>query len=320
MTDSKVKKVWWPVLAIVAALVIMGPYIALRSAARNLVGMCLLKPVLSSQWIADNLSSGDPGLLMNALIVLEGRRDDAGKEQAENLLAHEDNRVCYYATLYLASVGYEDAVPWLIRALRHPYSETNPMAREFLREATDRDFGSKQAPWIDWWQREHPDRSFQFSYASLDGDTARLSGGSYLITGVSDAVTIMHLESRIRLIGVRPRKGRDGLDPDAVTLLKTMVINQFVDLQCDEGPKLDENGARRAFVYWSAIAEGGVPDPRKGLPPVPFQAEKAAPPSGKPLINLHLLRSGLYEEDLESVQDPAMRAALAPNGKGTSRS
>ena len=106
-------------LVLVTVLVVVGPFLIVRSAAHTLAGMCLMEPVLPSRWIVDNLSSSDAGLLMNALIILERRWDPAGKVRAERLLAHDDNRVCFYATLYLASVGYEDSVPWLIRALKH---------------------------------------------------------------------------------------------------------------------------------------------------------------------------------------------------------
>jgi len=62
---------------------------------------------------------------------------------------------------------------------------------------------------------------------------------------------------------------------------------------------------------WLGLGEGGSPEVRQGLPPVPFKQGKPVPRSQKPLINLYLIRSGLYEEDLESVQDPAMRTLLA---------
>src|SRR5882762_3492155 len=166
--NNSVKQLRLLALVLVAVLVVVGPFLILRRAAHNLVSMCLLDPVLPSQWIADNLSSSDAGLLMNALIILETRKDPAGKTQAERLLGHDDNRVCFYATLYLASIRYDDSVPWLIRALKHPYSETNPKALNYLREVTGRDMGPEERAWITWWKREHPDRTFVFSYPTLD--------------------------------------------------------------------------------------------------------------------------------------------------------
>jgi hypothetical protein len=129
---------------------------------------------------------------------------------------------------------------------------------------------------------------------------------------VLDAVTICHFGPTIRLTGVRPVRGP--YDEEAIQTLKTLVMNQFVQLRFDRGPRLDELGSRRAFVYWNEEGETGSVL-RAGLPPIPFARlpgmnPNTVPFAEKPLINRRLLDSGLYEPDLESVDDEDMRKDL----------
>ena len=105
---------------------------------------------------------------------------------------------------------------------------------------------------------------------------------------VIDPITIRFLNTRIRLVGV---KLKQNVDPQqAVALLKTLLMNQYIRLRFDGGPEFADDNARRAFVFW--IMPG---DPkhdaelRRGLGQVPFTTRAD--------VNKYLLESGLYDTD-----------------------
>ena len=257
--------------------------------------------LLSEDKIVRNLHSRDRGLIITSLSILKRRNDFSGREQARKLLSHQDNHVWLNAALYLASVGDEDSIPYLIKGLSHPAYQSYDEVATYLKALTGKDFGKNQKKWMLWWKENYPQSNFDFSYPEIKKETLRLNDRNYyLINFVVDPVKIRHMGVQIRLIGI---KLKEGVSSDrAVTFLKSLVLFQFIQLEFDSGPELDEDGAKRAFVYWVMKEEGMLSYARAELPPVPFKE--------KTLINGYLLKSGLYEIDLDSVNDNEMRDIL----------
>ena len=256
----------------------------------------------SSETLARRLSSENGDTVRNALYLLEERRDPAGKDQARKLLLSDDDYIWFNAALYLGAIGDGASIPYLIKGLKHPASRAYDDVAACLELLTTQKFGKDQKKWINWWKETNSDSDFDFVYHKLREEALALTSDvQLLINGVADPVRIRHCGPQIRLIGV---KLRENADREKVLLfLKRAVVNQVVQLEFDTGDQLDEEGARRALVYWlREDTQALTRSTREGLPPVPFRE--------KTLINLYLLRSGLYELDLDGVNDPRVRKLL----------
>ncbi len=118
----------------------------------------------SSKLVA-NLSSDRPIIVMESLGTLERRKDPAGQDKARELLHDEDDYVWFNAALYLASLGDRETIPYLIKGLQHPASRSRGEVASYLESLTQQRFGRNQELWIAWWQEQHPDSDFDFSYA-----------------------------------------------------------------------------------------------------------------------------------------------------------
>lgn len=234
--------------------------------------------------------------IQRQLFLLEAKHDPSGKQMARELLKSDDDYIWLNAATYLGSIGDTEAVPYLIKGLKHPAYRTYPEIAAHLLSLTGKGFGLDQVKWIEWWRTENPKATFEFRYLNLEKEAEAFDEESNLrINGVLDPTTIDHCGPHIRLIGIKLKEGADR--EKAMLLVRTLVMNQWVQLKFDDGPKLDEQGARRALVYWQ---EGGGSrrDPlniglRQGLGEVPFKE--------RTLINTYLVKSGLYELDLTTV-------------------
>jgi hypothetical protein len=288
-------------------------YLIHRKMTQSTLGLLLMGDTVKAESLVANLDSTDHDLVMTSLGILADRADPAGRAKAKDLLESEDNYIWFNAALYLGSIGEAEAIPYLVKGLKHPARRSHDEVVALLESMTDQAFGKNQEKWIEWWKTEHPDSAFVFSYPDFEQEASRFDEESHiLINGVVDPVRISHHGPEVRLIGVRLKD--DASTQDAVKLLHELLAFQFVQLEFDNGPKLDENGARRAFVYWTMSSPSRAETiGRRGLRPVPFKT--------KTFINAYLLNSGLYELDLASVDSEAMKEALkqaaekmGPNG------
>lgn len=303
---SHIRNAW--ILALWIVIVILGisvvGYLGYIWSTRTTMGLSVVGgSAVSSETLVNNLSSEDSELVMTSLNILEKRQDPQGKYKARELLKSEDDYIWFNAAQYLGSIRDEQAVPYLIKGLKHPAWRSLDDVATYLESITSQKFGKDQEKWIAWWQEKCPESAFDFSYPKLEKEALELTEGNEIfINGVADPLTIRHTGPQIKLIGIKLKDGVDG--EEAAKFLKTVVLGQFVELAFDSGPKLDEKGARRAFVYWCRQDSSKLVLRflRKGLGPVPFKE--------KTLINTYLLKSGLYEIDPKSVYDQIMRNLL----------
>jgi hypothetical protein len=256
-----------------------------------------------SENIVNNLSSSDADSVMTSLDSLKLRKDPAGQQQARKLLASSDDYLWFNAALYLAAIKDPQAIPYLVKGLKHPAWRAYPEVLRDLQDLTHQRFDMNQATWIDWWKKQNPTSTFSFTYPRLIQQSAHIKTGDHLlITGVLDPLTVDYDGSSIRLIGLRVKP--DAASADAKRLVDIALHGQMVEVTRDGDPPTPD-GPVPALLSWE-------PDPvnapdmmalmRDNLPPVPF--------TQKTSIQNYLLESGLYELDLTTIRDPAIRAKL----------
>jgi hypothetical protein len=110
-----------------------------------------------------NLKSNDPDLVRESLSFLDSRKDPAGVANALPLLRSEDDYVWLNAALYTGACGRREAVPYLIKALRHAASRADPETIATLRALTGQKFGNDFSKWQAWWMSRHPGESFDWT-------------------------------------------------------------------------------------------------------------------------------------------------------------
>lgn len=113
----------WLWAGAVAALivVVIGAYLAWRAVTATEIGIVLLSrsPLVPSGRLADNLTSTDVDVVRESLGILAERKDSSGVQAAIPLLKSRDPYVWLNAAIYLGAMKRQEAVPYLIKGLRH---------------------------------------------------------------------------------------------------------------------------------------------------------------------------------------------------------
>ena len=117
--------------------------------------------VPSSRYV-ENLKSGDSDLVRESLSFLASRKDPAGVAHALPLLNSTDDYVWLNAALYSGACGRREAVPYLIKALRHTARRADPDTIAALQTLTGQTFGGDFQKWQAWWIGQHPGQSFDW--------------------------------------------------------------------------------------------------------------------------------------------------------------
>jgi hypothetical protein len=104
-----------------------------------------------------NLESNDRDMVIDSLSILADKRDSSGREKARELLSSDDEYVWLNAALYLAAIGDDASIPYLIRGLNHPAYRAVDDIVAYLETLTGQSFGRDQEKWTEWWASEQPD-------------------------------------------------------------------------------------------------------------------------------------------------------------------
>jgi hypothetical protein len=283
-------------IVVAVILCVAGSLGIYRLVTSTSIGVALTGDVVPSSTLIDNLSSDDPDLVMTSLNVLQNRADPSGQKQARKLLSSSNDYIWFNAALYLGAINDQQAVPYLIKGLKHPAYRSYPDVVRELQAITSQTFGMDQAKWIEWWGQQNPRSTFSFTYAALEQQSGQIQTGSnILINHVIDATDVSYLGSPIRLLGVRLKANVNAAQGER--LLETAILGQFAEIERD-GDKLTADGAVPAMIFW---VPDTMNDPsmaaslRQGLPPVPFARRTS--------VQGYLLKSGFYEMDLSGIQD-----------------
>lgn len=118
--------------------------------------------VPSSSYV-NNLKSNDPDLVRESLSFLNSRKDPAGVSDALPLLQSQDDYIWLNAALYTGACGRQEAVPYLIKALRHTAWRADPDTLAALTAISGQNFGNDFSKWQAWWISQNPGRSFDWT-------------------------------------------------------------------------------------------------------------------------------------------------------------
>src|SRR5215475_2431367 len=98
--------------------------------------------VIPASSYARNLDSKDPDLVRESLAHLADRKNPVAVARAVRLLQSTDDYVWLNAAHYTGVCGRQEAVPYLIKALRHTAWHADNETVLYLRSLTGQDFGT----------------------------------------------------------------------------------------------------------------------------------------------------------------------------------
>lgn len=129
--------------------------------------------IIPASSYARSLYSSDRDTVMSGFYHLTKRANPIAVPRAIELLTHDDDYIWLNAALYLGACKRQEAVPYLIKALRHSAWRSDLATAEYLHNITGADFCTDFARWQQWWLAGHPES--QFDWDSHLGSMPRLS-------------------------------------------------------------------------------------------------------------------------------------------------
>jgi hypothetical protein len=111
----------------------------------------------------NNLKSDDPDLVRESLGFLARRKDPSGISNALPLLQSKDDYIWLNAALYTGACGRQEAVPYLIKALRHTAWRADPDTLAALTALTGQNLGNDFSKWHAWWVSQNPNQPFDWT-------------------------------------------------------------------------------------------------------------------------------------------------------------
>lgn len=104
--------------------------------------------------------------------ILQDRGSDLAIQEGLRDLRSEDGYVWVNAAHYLGSRGHKEAIPYLIKALRHTAWQADDERVELLRQLTGETFGNSFDDWFSWYEAEP--NPIQINWESSLGHAPRL--------------------------------------------------------------------------------------------------------------------------------------------------
>jgi hypothetical protein len=151
------------VLSAVALLLIGALWLVPRSMFLMSLVEHMAPGLIPASSFARNLDSDDSDLVRESLAHLRNRKDPIAVDRAVELLQSTDDYIWLNAAHYAGVCGRREAVPYLIKALRHTAWRSDDEKIRHLRDLTGQDFGTDFARWHEWWMTQHPDSSIDWT-------------------------------------------------------------------------------------------------------------------------------------------------------------
>ncbi|MCG8599824.1 MAG: hypothetical protein MI807_06760 [Verrucomicrobiales bacterium] len=104
--------------------------------------------------------------------ILRDRRSDVAIQEGLRDIESEDGYVWMNAASYLGSRGRKEAIPYLIKALRHTAWRSDDERVEQLRQLTGETFGNSFEDWFNWYVAQP--NQIQLDWESSLGHSPRL--------------------------------------------------------------------------------------------------------------------------------------------------
>jgi hypothetical protein len=151
------------ILVVFATLVIGVVWLVPRSMLLTTFVEQMAPGVIPASSYERNLDSNNPDLVRESLSHLADRKDPVAVARAVQLLQSTDDYIWLNAAHYTGVCGRREAVPYLIKALRHTAWRADNQTAQYLRNLTGQDFGSNFARWQEWWLGQHPDSAIDWT-------------------------------------------------------------------------------------------------------------------------------------------------------------
>jgi hypothetical protein len=110
--------------------------------------------ILPISYLVDDVKSPDPERQLEALAMLKGRGDASVVPMALTLLKSNDDNVWFNAALYLGANNRPEAIPYLIKGLRHTAMMADPETSSLLVTLTGQNFGTAFSTWQAWYLQQ----------------------------------------------------------------------------------------------------------------------------------------------------------------------
>lgn len=152
--------------AVMVGIGVVAPYLLRNWLSKNPDNLILVETAapgtISTSTLRNNLQSANMDLVRETLSILAGHKDPGALDLAIPLLECSDDYVWLSAALYAGACGRTEAVPYLIKGLRHTALRADPDAVACLQRITGKSYGSDFAAWQQWWLQEHPGSTFDW--------------------------------------------------------------------------------------------------------------------------------------------------------------
>jgi hypothetical protein len=152
-------------LVIPLALAVVVVFVAQRTE----LGIVMLQQcapfLLPSSQLARNLDSTDPDVVRESFGIFADRRDPIAADRAVVLLKSPDAYIWLNSAEYLGGLSREEAVPYLIKGLRHTAWRSDSERVADLQHITGQSLGTNFVVWSNWWAQAHPTSAFDFDSA-----------------------------------------------------------------------------------------------------------------------------------------------------------
>jgi len=120
----------------------------------------------------EDLNSSDSDTVLHGFYFLTARKDAVAVPRALELLHSSDDYVWLNAAQYLGACEHREAIPYLIKALRHTAWRTDTKTVAYLQHLTNQKFGADYSLWRQWWQQQ-PEYDVAFDWDSRLGHAPR---------------------------------------------------------------------------------------------------------------------------------------------------
>jgi hypothetical protein len=146
---------------VILLIAIGGIFLVVRVAESTEILLVIVHQLIpffpSSRALARNVNDGTGGIVYDSLDMLAEREDPIAVNRAIELLKTNDDYTWLNAAIYLGACGRQEAVPYLIKALRHSASRSYDQDGRYLTAMTSQFYGTDFYKWRSWWEKTHPD-------------------------------------------------------------------------------------------------------------------------------------------------------------------
>lgn len=110
----------------------------------------------SSRALTRNIENGGGQIVYDSLDILTQRKDPMAVYLEIDMLQSDNDYEWLKAAIYLGACGHQEAVPYLIKALRHTALHSYDEEAGYLTALTSQNYGTDFEKWKSWWEKTHP--------------------------------------------------------------------------------------------------------------------------------------------------------------------